>query len=92
MIGLGVVYLFFIIRFRLLSDAKVVIQRNKIVTLNTRAVLMFACIFISSSAYPVVLGYFFVHLSVYLAMTAYEKNPLFINELITILTLVALWL
>jgi len=91
-ISLSIVYLLFILRFKLLSDTKVVIQRNRIVTLNTRAILMLACIFIAGLPYPLVLGYLFVHLSVYLAMTAQEKSPLFINELITILTLVALWL
>ena len=91
-ISLSVVYLLFILRFKLLSDTKVVIQRNRIVTLNTRAILMLTCIFVSGVSYPLVLGYLFVHLSIYLAMTAQEKSPLFINELITILTLVALWL
>ena len=91
-ITLGVIYIFFIIRFKLLSEAKVVILRNRIVTLNTRAILMIACIFISNSTYPFVLGYLFVHLSIYLAMLAQEKSPLLINELIALITLVALWL
>jgi len=91
LISLGIVYLFFIIRFKLLSDAKVAIQRNRIITLNTRALLMIACIFISNSAYPFVLGYLFVHISIYLAMLAQERSHLYINEFITIITLVALW-
>jgi len=92
LIILGIVYLFFIIRFKILSETKVAIQRNRIVTLNTRAVLMLGCILISNSLYPVVLGYLFIHISIYLAMLMQEKSPLFINEVITIITLVALWL
>ena len=91
-ISLGVVYLFFILRFKFSSDTKVVIQRNRIVTLNTRAILMLACIFISSSTFPMALGYLFVHIAIYLAMLSQEKSTFFLNELITILTLVALWL
>jgi len=92
LISLSIIYLFFTIKFRLLSDSKVAIQRNRIVTLNTRAFLMIACIFISNSAYPFVLGYLFIHISIYLTMLAQEKSPLYINELITIITLVALCL
>ncbi|MCL1850841.1 MAG: hypothetical protein FWF70_05505 [Bacteroidetes bacterium] len=91
-IGLSIVYISFLIRFKLLNDSKIVIQRNRVITLNTRAILMLVCLLLSSSNYPVVLGYLFVHLSIYLAMLAQERNPLYINELITIITLVALWL
>jgi len=91
-ISLGIIYIFFIIRFKLLSESKIVIQRTRVVTLNTRALLMIVCIFISNSTYPFALGYLFVHISIYIAMLAQEKSPLFIHELITILALVALCL
>jgi hypothetical protein len=92
LIGLGILYIYFIVRFKILSDTKVMIQRKKIMTLNTRAVLMIICLFISNSTYPNILGYLFVHLAIYLALLAQEKSPLFINEIITILTFVVLWL
>jgi hypothetical protein len=93
LISLSILYLFFIIKFKLLNEAKLLIQRNRIFTLNTRAVLMIICIFLSNSTYPDILGYLFVHLSIYLAILAQEKSPLFVmNELITIITLVALCL
>ena len=92
LICLGIIYLFLIVKFKLLSDSKVALQRNRIVTLNTRAILMIACIFISNSTYPAVLGYLFVHISIYLAMLAQEKSRLYINEWITIIILVALCL
>jgi hypothetical protein len=92
LITLSIFYLFFIIKFKLLSDAKVQLQRNRIVTLNTRAILIIACIFLSSSSYPDILGYLLIHLSVYLAMLAQERSPLYVYELVTITTFVALWL
>ncbi|MDR2972156.1 MAG: hypothetical protein LBU83_09545 [Bacteroidales bacterium] len=91
LISLGIIYLFFIVKFKLISDAKVQLQRNRIITLNTRAVLIMACILLSNSSYPDILGYLFVHLSIYLSILAYEKNPLYINDFITIITLIALW-
>jgi len=91
LISLIFVYLFFMIKFKLMSETKVAIQRNRIITLNTRAFLIIACIFLSNSGYPFVLGYLFVHISIYLAMLAQEKNIISINELITIITLIALW-
>jgi len=92
LVSLGFMYLFFIVKFKLIGDSKVVIHRNRIVSLNTRAIMMIACIFLSNSSYPDILGYLFIHISIYLAMLAQEKSPLYINELITIITLVALWL
>jgi hypothetical protein len=92
LVGLGLIYIYFIVRFKLSSDAKVMIQRKKILTLNTRAVLMIVCLFISNTTYPGILGYIFVHLSIYLALLAQEKSPLFSNEVVTILTFVLLWL
>jgi len=92
LVALCIIYIFFIVKFKLMSDVKVVKQRDRIVTLNTRAFLMVACIFISNSSYPNILGYLFVHISIYLAMLAQEKSPLYINELITIIMIAALWL
>jgi hypothetical protein len=92
MISLGIVYMVFIIRFKLLSEGKIALQRKRVFDLNIMAILMMVCLVISNSSYPVVLGYLSVHLSVYLAMTAQEKSPLLINEWITIITLVALCL
>jgi hypothetical protein len=91
LISLGLIFLFFIIKFKLVNDSKLLTQRSKIFTLNIRATLMIVCIFISNSSYPEVLGYLFVHLSIYLAMLAQEKSPWFLNEFITIITFVALW-
>ena len=90
LIGLGILYLYFIIRSRLISEAKVVVQRKRVVTLNLCAVLMLACLFISNSPYPYVLGYLFAPISIYLSIFAQERNPFFINEAITILTLILL--
>ena len=91
-IFLGVVYLFFVVKFKLLSESKIVIHRKRIATLNTRALLLVICIFLSNSAHPTVLGYLSVPIAIYLAMLAQEKSPLWINEVITTLTLVALCL
>ena len=93
LITLGIVYLFFVVKFKLLSESKIVIHRKRAATLNTRALLLLICIFISNSTYPIVLGYISVPIAIYLAMLAQERSPLWIfNEVITILTLVALCL
>ena len=92
LIVLGVVYLFFVVKFKLLSEAKIVIHRKRVATLNTRALLLLVCIFLSNSTYPTVLGYLSVPIAIYLAMLAQEKSPLWINEVITTITLVALCL
>jgi len=89
---LSLLYLYFIVRTRIINDSKIVIQRKRIITLNTRAFLMIACLFISNSTYPNVLGYLFIHLSVYLSILSYEKNPLYINDFITVVTFVVLCL
>ena len=89
-ITLSVIYLFFVVKFKLSSESKVVIQRKRVATLNTRALLLILCIFISNSAYPAALGYLSVPIAIYLAMLAQEKNPLWINEVITAITLTAL--
>ena len=92
LITLSVLYLYFIIRTKIINDSKIVIQRKRIITLNTRAILMIACLFISNSTYPNVLGYLFVHLSVYLAILSQEKSPLYFNEWVTVVTMVVLCL
>jgi len=92
LIILGALYIYFIIRSNLISESKVVVQRKKVITLNMCAFLMIVCLFISNTTYPYILGYLFVPVSIYLTMLSYERNPLYINELITIITLTALWL
>jgi len=92
LITLSIFYLYFIVRIRIINDSKIVVQRKRIITLNTRALLMIGCLFISNSAYPHALGYLFIHISVYLALLAQERSPLYINEFITVCTFVVLWL
>jgi len=92
LIILGVLYLFFILKFKMASESKVMIQRKSIITFNTCSLLMIICLFISGSAYPNILGYLFVSVAVYLSMLAPEKSPFLANELITIATLLVLWL
>ena len=92
LIILTLIYLYFIIRTKIINDSKIVVQRKRIITLNTRALLMIACLFISNSTHPDVLGYLFVHISVYLALLSQERSPLYINEFATILTFVLLCL
>ena len=92
LIVLGVIYLFFVIKFKLLSESKIVVHRKRVATLNTRALLLLVCIFLSNSTYPTVIGYLSVPIAIYLAMLAQEKSPLWINEVITTLTFVALCL
>jgi hypothetical protein len=89
---LGCIYLFFLLKFKILSESKVMAQRKQIVTLNTWALLITAAVFISNSSYPLVLGYLYFPISVYLSLLAQEKSPFYIYELITIITLFALWL
>jgi len=89
---LTIIYLFFIIKFKLLSDAKIMILRNRVITLNAISILILFCLLLSNSSYPDVLGYLFVSISIYLAMLAQEKSSLFMNEIITLITLIALWL
>ena len=91
LIGLCIIYSYFILRTKLINDSKVVVQRKRMVTFNLCATLLIFCIFISHSAYPHGLGYLFVPISVYLAILSQEKNPFYVNELITIITFVALY-
>ncbi|MCL2435922.1 MAG: DUF6427 family protein [Lentimicrobiaceae bacterium] len=92
LIVLGILYLFLILKFKIASESKVVVQRKRIITFNTWSLLLIICLFISNSPYPNVLGYLFVPVAVYLSMLAPEKSPYFINEIITIAILLALWL
>jgi len=87
---LGILYLFFILKFKMSSELKVVVQRKRVFTFNMWAILMIICLFVSNSVYPNALGYLFVPIAIYLSILAPEKNPFFINELITITTLVTL--
>ena len=89
--SLGIMYFYFIIRTRIINDSRIVKQRNRISTFNIWSILMFACFFITHSTYPHFLGYIFVPISVYLTLLVQEKNPLYINELTTIITLLLLW-
>jgi hypothetical protein len=90
--ALFLLYLYFIMRVMYINNSKVVVQRKRIITLNTRAVLMMACILISNSIFPQILGYLFIHIAVYLALLAQEKSPLYINEGVTLITIVVLCL
>jgi hypothetical protein len=67
------------------------VQRKKIITFNTYAILLLGCLFISNSAFPSVFGYLIVPVAIYLAFLSKEKDPVFINEIVTILTLIVLW-
>jgi hypothetical protein len=89
---LSILYFFFIIKFKLLSESKVIVQRKKIVTLNTWALLIIIALFLTNSPYPNALGYLFFPISVYLSLLAQEKNPFYFHDLVTIFTLVALCL
>jgi hypothetical protein len=88
---LSIIYVFFMVRTKLLTDSKVVVLRKKGFTMNTWAVFMIVCLFISNSTYPHVLGYLFVPITGYLAILSREKNPYYIHELVTIATLSVLW-
>ncbi|MDR0205908.1 MAG: hypothetical protein LBI45_01420 [Bacteroidales bacterium] len=89
---LTIVYFFFIIKFKLRSESKVMVLRKKVVTLNAWALLIIIALFLTNSSYPYALGYLFFPISVYLSLLTQEKNPFYINDLITIITLVSLCL
>jgi hypothetical protein len=89
---LGFIYLFFLLKFKILSESKVMALRKQIITLNTWALLIIVAIFISNSSYPFVLGFLFFPLSVYLSLLAQEKSPFYIYESIIVITLIVLWL
>jgi hypothetical protein len=88
---LSILYVFFMIRTKLVSDSKVVVLRKRAFTINTWSVLMIFCLLISNSTYPHVLGYLFVPITGYLSILSHERNPYYINELVTISTLSVLW-
>jgi len=89
---LAVIYLYLIVRTKLINDSKVIIQRKRIITLNTRAILMTACLLLTNSTYPHILGYLYIYVATYLALLAQEKSPLYFNEFVTIATFVLLCL
>jgi len=91
LIVLGIIYTFFIVKAKLLSDVKVMVQRRRISIFNIFSIGMVACLFISNSAYPHILGYLFIPISIYLSIIIQEKNSFFYHEIITVLTLAALW-
>jgi hypothetical protein len=86
LIVLSVLYIYFIFRIRIINQSKIVKQRNRIFTLNTWAILLLSCMFLTNSDYPQALGYILAPVTIYLAILSQEKNPLYINELITIIT------
>jgi len=95
LLSLSVIYLYFIIRIRIISESKIIKHRNKVFTFIIWSILLFSCLFITNSTYPHSLGYIFVPVSIYLAILVQEKNPIFINEIITIVTFLIflfLWL
>jgi hypothetical protein len=92
LVFLSILYVFFMIRTAVISESKSVAIRKKTFTLNTWSALMIACLFISNSTYPYVLGYFFVPISGYLSIFSQARNPFYFNELITLSVLLVLWL
>jgi hypothetical protein len=93
LIVLCILYFYFIFKTRMISESKIVKQRNRIFALNTWSILLVACMFLTSSNYPQALGYMITPVAIYLSILSQEKNPLYINELITVTTLAAfLWL
>jgi hypothetical protein len=91
-ICLGVIYLYFIIRTRLVVESKVVVIRKKMITLSMRAILMGACLLVTNTPYPYLLGYLSVSIALYLAILAQERSPYYINEWVTLITFIALCL
>jgi len=89
---LFIIYLYFMIRVRLISESKVVILRKRVITLNTYSILLIGCLILSNIPFPYFLGYLFVPISIYLGYLSQERNPLYINEIFSILTLVVLCL
>jgi hypothetical protein len=91
-ITLGLIYFYFMMRLQLINESKVVVLRKKTLTLNMWALLIIACLFISNTTLPKLLGYLFVPISIYLSIFANERNPFYINEIITVLTLLVICL
>ena len=88
---MGTLFVYFIIRTTFIGNAKIMVQRKKIVTLNTWASLLLFSLFLSNSTFPFALGYLIVPISIYLAFLSKEKNPIFINEIITVITFIILF-
>jgi len=94
LLGLSVIYLYFIIRIRIISESKVIKHRNKVFTFIIWSILMFSCLFVTNLTYPQSLGYIIVPASIYMSILTQEKNPFYINELVTLATFlifVLLW-
>jgi len=89
---LFIVYLYFLIRTRLISESKVVMLRKRVITLNFFSILLLGCLILSNSTFPQLFGYLFLPITIYLGYLSQEKNPLYINEIVSILTLVVLCL
>ena len=91
----GILFAYFIIRTTLIGKSKILVQRRRIGTLNICALLLLLCLFISNATFPFALTYLIVPVSIYLAFLSKAKNPVFINEIITVITFVifiVLWL
>ena len=87
---ISILYIYFIIRIKLIGDTKVVVQRKRIFTLNIWALLLLFCFFLSNSSLTKGFNYLLVPISIYLAFFSKEKNPFFINEIVTIVIFIAL--
>jgi hypothetical protein len=92
LITLSIFYVYFILRTKLISDSKVLIHRKRILTLNTWAILLVTCMFLSNSTFSFALGYLFVPITIYLTLLSKESNPAYVNEIVTIITLIVLCL
>jgi hypothetical protein len=92
LVALAIIYLYFIIRTRIINEAKIVKLRVRIFTFHLCTLLIMACIFITSDTYPHFLGYIFVPIAIYLTLLSSERNPLYINEIIACITFLLLCL
>ena len=89
---LFIMYLYFLIRSRLISESKVVMLRKRVISLNSFSILLIGCLLLSNSTFPQLFGYLFVPITIYTGYFSQERNPLYINEIVSILTLVVLCL
>lgn len=92
LIIITLLYLYFIIRTKVQSESKVVVQRKRILTLNVISVIWITAVFINSSCIPISKGYFFVPFSLYLGILSQDRSKFLINEIVTCLTIVCLCL
>jgi len=89
---LCIIYLYFMIRTRLISATKTVIVRKQALSLNIWSVLMGASLLLSYTTYPYILGYLSVPIVIYLTILVPEKNRGYINEWVTLITFITLCL